>query len=359
MNITNREKQIAKEYIVDNLLDIELVFYNKESARLKKAKFPFYDGGLTPIILYYTRKYKLPMIFPNFVNNIKGDTIYKITSNFYRYNSTYNLVSKEDYDLFSVEFVKNYFFYKKYHNFNVPYERLSDFYNRKITNIDGDYSWIDELPKILLSLIAIKENNSLGFKGSETKVSKDFAVLYNAIKIMTEKYLTESQTKQKIQYMRIFWMYQILEPKSSVIKNEGASLVMYLIKSRKKKSLWEFIDINYVDNCILYGIIKDYLYENFENFLNTYSLKEISQGMVFEAFENPPTKTKSSSKNSSKSRKGNKKKHKKEKFDDVQKKNQPGFWRTILIWIGLPILLFLGIRIMIFFWSQIFSMIKN
>jgi hypothetical protein len=360
MDTPNREKQIAKEYIVDNFLDLELIFYNKESARLKNVKFPFYDGGLTPILMYYTRKYKLPMNLPQFINNIKGTTIYQITSNFYKYNASYNLVSKNDYDLFSVEFIKNYFFYSKYYNFSVPYDRITDFYNKKITNIDGDYLWIDELPKILLSLIAIKENKSLGIKGDPVKVDKLFNGFYNSIKTITEKYLVEAPSKKKINYLRIFWMYQILEPKSEVVKNEGVNHVMYLIKSRKKKSLWKFIDINYLDNWILYGIIKDYLYENFENFLNTYSLKEITQGMIFEEFENPPTKSKSKSKTKTNSNSKSKDKvNKKEKFDDVKKKESPGFWKTLLIWIGLPILIFLGVRIMIFFWSQIFTMVKK
>jgi len=346
-----KEKLMAKEYINDSISDIELVFFNREQDRLANVKFPFYDGGITPIMMYYARKYKLPIKFPTYIENIKGETIFEITSNFYTYNSTYNLVTK-NIDLFSTEYVKNYFFFNKFYNFEVIYNKLYDFYSKKLFNTTNEeYLWVTELNIALLSMLALKEKPSLGVKND-----KNFNKYYEFIKKITEEYLTLNEKKNKLSYLRIFWMYQLLEPESEVIKKEGIERVSFLLKSRKNKQLWKFQNgIQYIHNWIFYGIVKDYLYENFENFLNTYSLKEITEGMIFEPFANPSKKSKSKSNN--KSNKSGKSKKNKEKFDDV-KKDKKSSWITLMTWILLPIFIFLGIRIMLFFWGKMLSMVK-
>ena len=346
----DKEKLMAKEYINDSLSDIELIFLNREDDRLSKVKFPFYDGGLTPIVIYYVRKYKLPFKLPSFIENIKGQTIFEITSNFYTYNSTYNLVTQEK-DLFSSEYLKNYYFFNKYYNFQVIYDKLYDFYLKKQLNRQYEYFWVDELPKALLCIIALKEKPSLG-----TKNNDNFNEYYEFIKKITEEFLTNAERTNKLSYLRIFWMYQLLEPESLIIKNKGVELVSFLLKSRKTKQLWTFENsMQYIDNWILYGIVKDYLYEHFENFLNTYSLKEIAEGMIFETFANPPKKSKSKSSNPN--NKSKTKKKNKEKFEDTSN-NKKSSWITLLTWVLLPIFIFLGIRIMIFFWGKMFSIVK-
>ena len=52
-----KSNENGKEYINASLKDIELVFYNIELERLKNVKYPFYDGCLTPTVMYYSRKY--------------------------------------------------------------------------------------------------------------------------------------------------------------------------------------------------------------------------------------------------------------------------------------------------------------
>ena len=83
---TNDNIKIMKEHLSTTIQDLELIFINREKNRLNEVKYPFYDGGLTPIVIYYTRKYKLPIKFTTFIDNIQGNSLFKICNNFYPYS---------------------------------------------------------------------------------------------------------------------------------------------------------------------------------------------------------------------------------------------------------------------------------
>ena len=83
-----------------------------------------------------------------------------------------------------------------------------------------------------------------------------------------------------------------------------------------------------------------------------YSLKDILG--IQEGFTNPPSKSKNKSKPKSK------KKSKKEKFEDKKKPNtEVVWWKIGLMWILLPLFFYIGIRIIIFFWSRFFTLIGH
>jgi hypothetical protein len=373
--MTSRDKEISKEYISDSIQDIELLFFNSEKTRLETVKYPFYDGGLTPIVIYYTRKYKLPIKFPNFIEEINGSTLFQITSNFYPYNMDRLNLKTTEYDLFSTQYVKNYFFLNNYYDIKVIYNKIKGLYESKQLNQDGEFYWMAEIQNLLLSFLAVKEKISLGFNdknysnnsnnsnnSTNSNNSKEiFNNYFDFIKEITDEYLVNYPDKQNKQYMINFWIYQLLNPKSKVIKSEGLILINSLLKKRNKNKLWEY---NYITNWILYGLIKDYLGNNLDFFFNSYSLKDIAKGMVYEEFENPKAKSKGkkSKSKSSKSSKSTKSKKKKsnEKFDNVNtSKKEFSWWKTILLWIALPFIIFFGIRVMMFFWNFVFIFISK
>jgi hypothetical protein len=358
--------EIGKSYISDSIQDLELLFFNNEQHRLKKIKFPFYDGGLTPIVIYYTRKYKLPIKFPIFIENIKGNTLFEITSNFYPYNmNSMNRMNLEtpEFDLFATQYIKNYYFSNTFYDIKVVYNKFKGLYEAKQLNQYGQFHWMDEITNVLLSFIAVKEKKSIGINDNDIK---SFDEYIEFVKEITEEYMINYPNKSDDEYITNFWIYQLLNPTSKAIKSEGIVLINSLIKKRIQRKLW---DVDYILNWIFYGLIKDYLSSpsNLDNFLKTYSLKEITKGLVYEAFSNPDSelksKTKSKSKlkmkKTSKNKSKSKSKSKNKIINKSKKTKEISGWKTIMIWILLPLVVFLGIRLMMFFWSTIFTFIAK
>ena len=221
--MNNKNKETGKVYIDGSLKDVELLFYNIELDRLKNVKYPFYDGGLTPIVLYYSRKYKLPLNSPTFIKNIKGKTIVEICNNFYlnsslpglsaNLNLNLNLTNENMDDLFEKDYLKTYYFKKKFYNFDVIFNTFKDLYEKKQLNQEGDFYWSEDLPNILLALLILKENPSLGIKINENintntntnintpqntqKIKDKFGLYYDYIKEITEKYLIDTASRKK------------------------------------------------------------------------------------------------------------------------------------------------------------------
>jgi hypothetical protein len=168
--------EIGKSYISDSIQDLELLFFNNEQYRLKKIKSPFYDGGLTPIVLYYTRKYKLPIKFPIFIENIKGNTLFEITSNFYPYNMNRIDLESTEYDLFSSQYIKNYYFSNTFYDIKVVYNKFKGLYESKQLNQTGEFYWMYEITNVLLSFLAVKEKKSIGVNDNDMKKNYYFRV---------------------------------------------------------------------------------------------------------------------------------------------------------------------------------------
>ena len=357
--------EISKSYISDSIQDLELLFFNMEQSRLKKIKYPFYDGGLTPIIIYYTRKYKLPIQFPNFIKEIKGETLFQITSNFYTSNMDRLNLDFAENDLFSIQYIKNYYFYNNYYDIKVIYNKIKGLYESKQLNQDGEFYWMSEIQNVLLSFLAVNEKISMGINEiNKNDNLKKFNQYFDFIKEITDEYLRIYPNKKDEGYVTNFWIYQLLNPTSKIIKSEGVVLVNSLLKKRNKKKLW---DGDYLTNWIYYGLIKDYLNlpVNLDNFLSTYSLKEITKGLVYEGFTNLENKSKSKSKSKNKKSKNKSKNNKNGKLTSKGNIKAKGnlkeisWWKTILIWVLLPLVIFIGIRLMMFFWSTIFSFITK
>jgi hypothetical protein len=362
---TNESIQLSKEYISNFIQDLELIFIGREMERLKNVRYPFYDGGLTPIIMYYTRKYKIPIKFPSFLENIKGNTLFEICSNFYPYSYD-RLNLKSENDLFREEFLKNYYFNNLYYDIKIVMNSFKNNYDNKNMN-SGDFTWVSNLPNLLLSIMALKEKPSIGIKintvkndpssnsnsqGQGQDTTSIINSYYDYVKELTEKYLINSFSKKTINYIKVFCLYQMMEPNSPVIEKEGSLLVNYLLKSRKLKNLWTINRASYIDNWLMYGLIKDYFTQHFNYFISQYSLKDISLIYIEEGFANPKKKSKNKSKKVSKSDK--KLKKTKESFEDTK---SISWWKVCLMWIGLPIFFYLGIRIIMFFWSRFFNLI--
>ena len=398
-------KEIAKNYVKASINDAELVFYNKEQERLKVVKYPFYDGGVSPMVIYYSRKYNLPMVLPTFLKNISGNTIPQISNNFYS-NSNLNVgtlnlsMSNDDDDLFKKDYLKNYYFFNKFYNFNVVFVQFKDLYEKKQLNLDGIFLWVEELPNILLALLILKEKPSLGIKLTDNlespnsnintsspqttqKIEEKFSLYYDYIKEITEKYLSNTASKKKEEYLTIFWIYQLLEPTSATIKKEGLENVLDLLKMRGKKKLWNLNNPTTPDNqiqtqtepqdyklsWIIYGLIKDYLNLHFDFFLSSYTLNQISKGLVYEGFESLEnlndleeiegfTGSQSNNKKSKKSKKPKKdknNKNNKETFKDEKKKEVSVWWTIVFCFFILPIFIVIFIKIMMFFWSFSFG----
>ena len=405
-------KEIAKNYVKASINDVELVFYNREQERLKEVKYPFYDGGVSPIVIYYSRKYNLPMVLPIFLKNISGDTIPQISNNFYSSSlsgsslGTLNLsMSNDDEDLFKKDYLKNYYFLNKFYNFNIVFVQFKDLYEKKQLNLDGIFIWVEELPNLLLSLLILKEKPSLGIKLTDNlespnsnsvnasnintnspqtiqKIEDKFSLYYDYIKEITEKYLSNTASKKKEDYLTIFWIYQLLEPKSATIKKEGLENVLDLLKMRGKKKLWNInnpTNTSSTDNqtqtqtqtdpqdyklsWIIYGLIKDYLSINFDFFLSSYTLNQISKGLVYEGFESLEdlneiegfTGSQSNKKKSKNTKKSKNDKNTKEKFTDDKKKKVSVWWTLLFCFFILPLFMVIFIKIMMFFWSFSFG----
>jgi hypothetical protein len=216
---------------------------------------------------------------------------------------------------------------------------------------------MDEITNVLLSFIAVKEKKSIGINDDDIK---NFNQYLEFVKEITEEYMINYPNKSEDEFITNFWIYQFLNPTSKVIKSEGIVLVNSLLKKRIPNKLWNG---DYIINWIYYGLIKDYLSSpsNLDDFLKTYSLKQITKGLVYEGFSNSNSNSNSKKKSKSKSKKksSTKPKSKSKSNSSIKKNKEISGWKTMLIWILLPLVIFFGIRLMMFFWSSIFTFITK
>jgi hypothetical protein len=398
--MTSKQIELGKQNINDFLKNQELLFFGQENLRMQNVKFPFYDGGLTPIVIYYVQKFKIPMKFDDSLKNIKGSTLFQITNNFYG-NYINKLELKYDtFDLFgsnmySDNFLKNYYFYNKFYDFEIAVYNFREIYEKKkkIVNFDGSFDWYNLIPNMILGLLAIRENVKIGLK-DQSKLP----LFENFIKITVEEYLKTVSNKITLQYLTNFWLYQLLEPKSKVIQEIGIELVLDLIKLKKNNpdKLWvidkdnEFR--NYFINWIIYGIIKDYLNNPVNNdlFYKKYTLNDLSKDIVYEGFKNKSDdeeddeeddedddyfedkdqdqdenqdkdikkkdiKSKESFENTLTNENNRPKLKKRDKVPSIEKP----LWKLLLYCIIFGIFLYISIKGIIFFWTHILHFSKN
>lgn len=280
-----------------------------ESNRLKNVKFPFYDGGLTPIILYYIRKYELDIKHPIALKKIKGDTLLSICKNFYdKYTIKPELVVPTELgvdDLFEEDYLKKYYFNSGFYNFEDVLIQFRDMKKENEKTDEGILEWVNELQNILLGMLALKENYKMGFK-EKNQIDKYMIYITETV----EKFINEYPTKNTILYFKIFWLYQLLKPDSYVIKINGYDILFDLFKkyftTDEKKLLMtdENSQINnYFNNWIIFGLIKDYLSNkiNFdylkekmtkETFKNKTKNTNTTSSLLIETFDTKKSKTK-------------------------------------------------------------------
>jgi len=365
---------------INNMLDeVKLIFYQKETLRYKR-QFPFYDSGLTPLAIYYSRKYNAPLELPQNLQKIKGNTLYQITSSLYpkTFNIELAIAGNQDYaeeaELFRKDYIRNYFFFNKFYDFMVVFEGFKELYQLNQLDPLGELIWVSELFNVLMSFLVFRENPKLGFKLDTQNKSGD---VYLYIKEITEKFIIEYTNKFNLNYILIFWVYQLLEPTSQIIEKEGFNLVSNLIELRKDKGLWElpnlFDEVYYFSSWIVYGVIKDYLNNNSTYFFENY---KVDPNLIYETFENPRTlhssknknktenKTKNKTKGKTKNKTKSKTKNNKEDFKSIQKSKSKddkdtSFWNIFIGFLLLSIILFVSGLCIIFFWSYIFSFAYN
>jgi hypothetical protein len=83
----------------------------------QNVKYPFYDGGLTPVVLYYIRKYGLDINLPSPIEKIKGNTLLSICKNFYSNKVKPELIVPNEVgvvDLFEEDYFTNVIVYACY-----------------------------------------------------------------------------------------------------------------------------------------------------------------------------------------------------------------------------------------------------
>jgi hypothetical protein len=386
----------ARDYVKNAIQNLELTFLGIEDKRLQTTKFPFYDGGLTPLILYYNRKYNFPFKVPKYLSDIKGKTLLEICNNFY---ANYNFKPNLDYesDLFD-DVNKNYYFHNKQHNFDLVMSQFKNLYESKIRDNFDILEWINILPKVILSLIAINEKPSLGIFDGDIQVK---LFNYNNYTIpIIETMIKETPNRLSYYYLPTFCLYQIFckmtNRDSNIIKSVGGDFILQLFKLIHPNKLMKFDETSdkdsYLFNWLSYFIIKDYLETNSDYFFKNYNLKQIAEVIILkESFENSLKNnlTKNIKRENMVRHKGHRKNNAKnnnknnnidinsenfdelehfegdQKIDKVQKKFNDAknivkpMWKMLLHWMIFGIFLYIACRGIIFFWSIVYNFFSN
>jgi hypothetical protein len=391
----------AKDYVKNTIQNVELTFLAIEDKRLQSTKFPFYDGGLTPLILFYNQKYKFPFKAPKHITDIKGNTLLEICNNFY---ANYNFKPNLDYesDLFN-DVNKNYYFYNKKNDFDLVMSEFKSVYESKTIDVFNVFEWVNNISNVILSLIAVTERPSLGiFDGDiKTKLFNYNNYLFTIIETM----LKETPERLNYYYLPTFCFYQLLckiiNRKSDIIKNTGGELILQLFKLMTPNKIINFPETtendNYLLNWLSYFIIKDYFDDYTDHFFKTYTLKQITTVIVLkesfkliEVFENSSKNNLTKNIKNEKMRKhsGHRKKNQKnniynvenlnedsyskdntelehfegeQKIDKIKeklgdtKKNVKPMWKILLYWMIFGIFLYIACRGIIFFWSIVYN----
>lgn len=291
--------------IKKTLKELESIFNQKELSRLNRKEFPFYDGGLSPIVIYYKYKYQLSIPLPNYFDHLKNksETLYQITWNFYPNQSIKPKLESES-DIFESSSLKKYYFEKSWYDFNIIWKQFIDQYKSKSVNIGGQKFWKYMLADLLLAFLVLKDNPELGFKNKSNMEKKYHLVMKYALEYLNlNEFLEEPEY-----YSMVFWIYQTLEPNDPNLKKNGKSLIKYLIGERHTGFLWTFSDIdndNYVLSWIIFGLISDYF--SFEENVDYYLISDsdsdtylIQTEEMIEGFTNNNKKSNSNTSNFSK-----------------------------------------------------------
>jgi hypothetical protein len=396
----------ANEYIKNAMQNLELTFLGIEDKRLNEVKFPFYDGGLTPMILFYKRKYNFPFKAPKYISDIQGNSLLEICNNFY---ANYNFKPNLDYepDLFD-DVNKDYYFQKKTHDFDLVITKFKNLYQSQTSDALYVLDWVIYLPNVLLSSIAINEKPNLGLDNNDVQIK---LFNYNNYLIpFIEKNIQETPTRLTYNYLSIFCFYQIfckmINRNSNIVKSIGGELILQLFKLIKPNKLIIFPSVtektNYLLNWLSYFIIKDYLEIYKDYFFKTYDLKTIAMSIVLkEGFENSSNKIKNNltnniknenmrrhkghRKNSNNSNNNRNKKNQHDNIDNIPegtytedlehfngskeetiketikdtKKIVKPMWKMLLHWMIFGIFLYIACRGIIFFWSIVYNFFAN
>ena len=352
------------QMIKNELNNIPILLNTFENERTKTMIYPYYDGGLIQLILYYIRKYNLPIQLPDVINSINPNntnTLLNICLKSYdRFNIKPDLISTMYDNLFSEEYLKNYFFYNKPYDFNIVMEEFR-------ANTSESIVLPSMLEPILIALIALNQNPAIG--NIDKNKLNGYMVYVNKIAIGIIKEFDKKN--MFIDYYKIVWLYQFLNP--TLIKNNQELYynIVYNLLTRYSSLNNNLIVIdsestsnNYFYNWICFGIIKDY-FSNQENeiyfqqqFLKESSNQQMNQlttkpktKKIIEGFENEKNNEKENKKNKKVSRKEPRKEPRKEDKDKDKKDKDVSLFKFILYCIILAILLFLGTLCIIYFWS--------
>lgn len=338
------------------------IFNKYEKDRLTNVNFPFYDGGLSPLFIYYKNKYDLPIKLNDKIKNTKGKTLLEICINFYKFSNIKPDFISQNIDFFPETYLKKYYFESSFYDFNEVMIQYKNIKTSNEKNADNIFEWIAELPNIILGLLALKENFKLGL---ESKNQLDKYEIY--INEITNEILNNYPNKTKMEYINVFFLFQMLNPTAPSISYQAYELITNILKEFKPTELLKLSNpddesylFNYLNNLIVYGLIRDYLSIpiNKSNLYNKFQIKT----EMFEGFENNKNNTSKekdsifNTKNNDNDNKNDKNKMKsKNKKDD---KSKTDLFRYILYCLLFTLILFIGIRIIIFIWPQLINLMK-
>ncbi len=359
--INDNIKMIQNEL---NLITKSLNQYEIE--RAKTMIYPYYDGGLIQIILYYVRKYKLPIELKdeikninkndnnnkntNNTNNTNNNTLLNICQKSYDNKNKPDLISSVYNDLFIEQYLNNYYFLNKPYDFNTIMEELR-------SNSNGSETSSSSLRPILLGLIALNEKPTLG--GINKNKLNGYIIFVNKLAIKIIRNLDKQNISSE--YYIVAWLYQLLNSSMIADAQELYYNIVYNLLNKYSNNNNELLTIdsynssnNYFHNWICYALIQDY-FSNQDNtvYFHQKFLKESSsiKKLTIESFSNDNTEKKEKNKKDNKHKKGKKGKKDKDKKDKKGEKEKPSLIKFIMYCIIFAVLLLVGTFCIINFWS--------
>jgi hypothetical protein len=329
------------------------VFNTYETERLSNVNFPFYDGGLSPLLVYYTNKYIIPIELNEKIKSVQGNTLFQVCNNFYKDSVIKPDFISQSIDFFPEPYLKKYYFESSFYDFNEVMIQYKNLKTSNQKNMEKIFEWIIELPNILLGFLALKENFSLGL---EDKNQLDKYEIY--INEITNEFLNNYANKTKMEYINIFFLFQMINPTASSILYQSNDLIIGILSKFKQNELLalsgpddESYLFNYLNNLIVYGSIRDYLSIQ-NNKLSLYKKIKLNTEM-FEGFEN---KEANNNNNNNNNKTKTKSKTKSKNDTKVIKKD---YFKFILYCLLFTLILLFGIRIIIFIWPYLIDFMKN
>jgi hypothetical protein len=301
-----------------------------------------YDGGLLPIIIYNSNKYKLKLpLHEDFEPFNKINNFHEISHKIYNKIKNNNTKIDELEDIFSDPVVKKYYIENTYESFSRTLRNFKNIKEKQDKNANGDYVWVTQINNIILSIIAFTNNYKLGLKDK-----KDFKTLIKDFNIILNEYLENyiQLIELEDEDMLTIWLIGIYlednENSKEGSKEKSRLLVLFremtinvvgkLLESLLYKDYSNDSNIDMIKNWLSYGIIRDHLHNNSKTFLEKYNLKEGFSSRL----ERASIKKK-----------------------DLAKKtyNYPT-WKVYLAWICFIILIYVSARVFMYMSSKLFSL---